>query len=73
MELVEILGYLAPAVLLVSFLMKNLNTLRLINSVGCLLFVAYGFLHEVPLWPVIISNGAIIFINFYYILKTKNA
>jgi len=69
----EIFGFTAPIAVLISFLMKELNTLRLVNSVGCLLFIAYGFLADPFLWPVIITNAAIICINFFYIFKSKTA
>ncbi|MDO9262139.1 MAG: uroporphyrinogen decarboxylase, partial [Flavobacteriaceae bacterium] len=48
-------GYLASVVLMISFLMKNINTLRIINSVGAFLFVVYGIM-LVTSWPIIITN-----------------
>jgi len=69
-ELTEWVGYLAMAVLLVSFMMKNVTKLRVINSVGCALFVTWGALiHENP---VIITNVSIILINFYYLFIKKD-
>lgn len=62
---VEWIGYAASFFLLLSFLMRNIKALRYINSLGCLLFVAYGFL--LGSWPLIITNGAIVLINFYYL------
>ena len=44
-ELTEWVGYLAMTVLLVSFMMKNVIKLRIINSVGCLFFVIYGLMN----------------------------
>ena len=41
---VEWVGYAAMATVLISFLMKSVNKLRIVNSLGCLLFVFYGFL-----------------------------
>lgn len=70
-SLTEIVGYIAMALLLMSFLMKDVKKLRLINSVACAFFVAYGFL-LVTSWPIIISNSAIIGINIYYLLIRKN-
>ena len=61
------IGYAAMATVLISFLMKNVNTLRLINSFGCLLFVAYGLLLEPISFPIIITNTAIFAINLYYL------
>ncbi len=65
----EWVGYLAMATLLVSFLMKNVRLLRIINSFGCFFFVIYGFLLEPKAYPIIITNIAIILINCYYLLK----
>ncbi len=62
----ELVGYLASLLLIVSFLMKNIRTLRLINSLGCIGFVVYGFLLQTS-WPVIITNAFIVGINMYYL------
>jgi len=64
----EWVGYLASLVLMISFLMKNINTLRIINSIGALLFVVYGIMLETS-WPVIITNAFILGINIYYLIK----
>lgn len=64
-------GYLAMATLLASFLMKNIRTLRLVNSIGGLLFVAYGFLLDPISYPIIITNLAIFCINMYYLFLKK--
>src|SRR5690606_42126143 len=39
---VEWYGYLASFFVLLSFFMKNITTLRYVNSIGCLFFVTYG-------------------------------
>jgi uncharacterized protein with PQ loop repeat len=67
-SLTEGVGYLASLVLMISFLMKNINTLRIVNSTGCLLFVAYGFLLMTS-WPIIISNAFILGVNIFYLGK----
>lgn len=66
---VEWLGYLATATVLTSFLMKAVTRLRVVNCIGCLLFVSYGFLLTPLSKPIIITNLAIFFINLYYIVK----
>ncbi len=71
LPLVEIVGYLAMATLLVSFMMKDVTKLRIINSVGCFLFVIYGFMLHTS-YPIIITNVSIILINFYYLFIDKN-
>jgi uncharacterized protein with PQ loop repeat len=67
-SLTEWVGYLASLVLMVSFLMKNINTLRIVNSMGCLLFVVYGFMLATS-WPIIISNSFILGVNIFYLIK----
>lgn len=66
---VEWVGYIATAVVLISFLMKSVMKLRIVNSFGCLLFVFYGVLLEPLSKPIIITNFAILSINVYYLLK----
>ncbi len=50
--------------------MKEIKTLRIINCIGCTLFVAYGVLLDFSL-PIIITNVAIVGINIYYLLKAN--
>lgn len=66
----EIIGYLASLIVLISFLMKNIKTLRIINTIGCIFFVAYGILLNFSI-PIIITNVAIVGINIYYLLKVN--
>lgn len=65
----EWVGYFASAAVLSSFLMKNIQMLRIINTVGCSLFVAYGFILPQISWPIIATNVSIIIINAYYLTK----
>jgi hypothetical protein len=67
----EWVGYLASLALIISFMMKNVNTLRIINSLGAILFVAYGYMLHIS-WPIIITNGFILMANIYYLtIKRK--
>jgi len=70
-SLTEWVGYLASLALMVSFLMKNINALRIINSIGCLLFVIYGFMLATS-WPIIITNFFILGVNVFYLTKKKS-
>jgi len=67
----EWVGYLAMATVLISFLMKSVNKLRIVNSFGCLLFVFYGFLLDPISNPIIVTNTAIFSINLYYLIIKK--
>ena len=69
----EMMGYAAMAVLMVSFLLKDLTKLRLVNTVACTLFVIYGFLMTPASYPIVISNAFIICVNVYYLVKLRKA
>ncbi|WP_375239924.1 uroporphyrinogen decarboxylase [Aurantibacter sp.] len=62
----EWVGYAASLGVLISFLMKDIKTLRYVNSLGCFLFVIYGILLDLSI-PIVITNTAILGINFYYL------
>ncbi|MFO7672305.1 MAG: uroporphyrinogen decarboxylase [Lutibacter sp.] len=62
----EWVGYAASLALIISFTMKNLNTLRIINSLGAVIFVAYGIMLQTS-YPIIITNTFILMVNLYYL------
>lgn len=64
----EWIGYAASVVLMISFLMKNIITLRIINSVGAIFFVIYGIMLAIS-WPIIITNTFILGVNAFYLTK----
>ena len=66
----EIIGYTASFIVLVSFLMTDISKLRIINSIGCVMFVAYGILLNFSI-PIILTNVAIVGINIYYLIKAN--
>lgn len=68
MSSAEILGLIASAIVLASFIPKNnLVLTRIINSVGALLFVIYGI--WINAWSVWILNSCCFALNLYYIIK----
>lgn len=66
MDRVEIIGYIAMTLLVLSFIPRQLKLIRVINLIGCIFFVAYGFLLGNK-WPIIISNGLIAVIQIYHL------
>jgi len=64
----DIVGYIGSVLILLSFLMKQIKTLRIINTIGCAVFVVYGIMLSFKL-PIIITNASIIVINIYYLRK----
>ncbi len=65
--MLDYLGYLASAIILVSLLMTSARKLRWINLIGAVTFAVYGFLTKV--YPVFLMNAAISIINIYYLYK----
>lgn len=68
---IEYVGYAASFFVLLSFVMKDMKTLRLINIVGCSFFIAYGFMIPGVSWPIVVTNVAIVIVNLYYLLKVS--
>jgi uncharacterized protein with PQ loop repeat len=67
----EIMGYAASLGVLLSFLMKDIKTLRVVNSIGCALFIIYGYMLPKDSMPIIVTNVAIIIINIYFLMKDR--
>lgn len=64
---IEIFGTLATLIILVSFLQTTTLRIRIVNSIGSLMFVIYGL--TIGAFSVWLLNGMCILINVYYILK----
>jgi hypothetical protein len=67
----EWIGYLGSIVLIISVMMRNFKALRIVNSIGASLFVAYGFMLSIA-WPIIITNTFIVLVNIYYLVFKQN-
>ena len=65
----EIIGYLAMFVTVLSFLFKDQMELRLANAVACLLWVAYGVC--IDSYPIIIVNLIIYVIHIVWVYKNR--
>jgi hypothetical protein len=63
----EMVGYLGSVLVAISLMMRSLLRLRIINSVGCVVFVIYGIL--IHAYPVAILNGFIVCINGFYLAR----
>ncbi|TXI84756.1 MAG: uroporphyrinogen decarboxylase [Crocinitomicaceae bacterium] len=65
----DYIGYIASGVVLLSFLMRKMIFLRIVNTIGCVFFIVYGILLGEA--PIIITNAAIVLINIYYLSKSN--
>lgn len=66
---IELVGYSASLFIAISLMMTDIVKLRIINSIGCILFIIYGL--NVGAYPVALANTIIIIINFYNLYKLK--
>ena len=69
----QYIGYFASVCIVLSFVMKKVQHIRLINLVGCLCFVIYGLMITPQLRPVIIPNALICMVQVYYLWIKKEA
>jgi len=69
MQSIEILGYGAMIIVLISMTMKDIRSLRTVNTIACAMFVLYGI--AIGSYPVAIMNSLVIFINLYQNYKHK--
>ena len=65
--MLEYLGYLASAIVLISVLMSSAKKLRWINLAGSAIFALYGFL--INALPVGVMNTGVAIINIYYLYR----
>jgi hypothetical protein len=66
---IEYIGYVAMIFIGISFLMKDIRKLRLLNLIGAGLFIFYGILLKQP--PIYLLNSFIVIVNLYYLFQKK--
>lgn len=67
-EIANYVGYAASFFVVLSFILKDLRKVRVVNLMGCILFVLYGVFSNM-LWPIIIPNAILCFIQLYHLVK----
>ncbi|MCQ2505828.1 MAG: YgjV family protein [Lachnospiraceae bacterium] len=67
----ELIGYLGSFLVVVSLLMSSVIKLRIINTVGSLIFTVYAIV--IKSYPTAVMNAALIIINIYYLVKLLKA
>lgn len=65
--IIDIIGYLGSGFVLFSFLLKDIKKIRIVNIVGALFFVVFGFCTNTL--PTAFMNLALIFVHVYYLVK----
>lgn len=67
-EITNYIGYAASFFVVLSFVLKDIQRIRIVNLVGCILFVLYGIFNNY-LWPIIIPNAVLCIIQSYHLVK----
>lgn len=65
--MIDLVAYIGSAFILVSFMLKDQIKLRILNSIGALIFIYYS-VYKAD-YPVIFINSSIVIINLIYIIK----
>ena len=68
--MIEVLGYVASAVVILSLTMTSIVRLRIVGLVGSLLFAAYGVL--VGALPVVATNAVIFGLHVFFLWRAFN-
>jgi hypothetical protein len=71
MRSIELVGILASVFIAASLTMKNIKWLRVINTIGAICFVIYGYV--IQSISVALMNTFIIGINIYFLVKLSRA
>lgn len=67
MNWVELIGICGTLFVLLSFLMKKVNKIRIVNIIGAILFVIYGLL--INAFSTWLLNSILIIIHIIYLIK----
>ena len=67
--MIQAIGYLATLMTGLSFMMKDLKTLRIVNASACLVWILYGYFTNST--PIIITNAGVFTIHTFAFLKEK--
>lgn len=63
----EIIGTVASIIILISFLFDDLRIIRIINIIGCIVFIIYGT--TIKSFSIELLNSGLFLIHIYHLLK----
>lgn len=65
--MIEFVGFLATTLVFLSFIFTKVKTIRILNLVGSIFFVIYGF--GIGAFWTGIMNAGLIFVQLYHLVK----
>lgn len=69
--ILELVGYFASALVLISLLMTSVVKLRVINMIGSLIFAVYALL--IGSYPTAVMNFCLVGVNIFYLVRMARA
>ena len=68
--IIELVGYLGSALVLVSFLMTSVVKLRIVNTLGSFIFMVYALI--IHSYPTAVMNFCLVLINLHFLWKGRH-
>ena len=68
--IIEGIGFLGSALVLVSFLMASVKKLRIVNTIGSFIFMVYALI--IHSYPTAIMNAALVIINLRFLWRMRS-
>ena len=67
--IIDIIGYIGTALILISFTIEDMFKLRVVNSIGSIVWIIYG----IGIWagPTILVNACVLCIHTYWFIKHR--
>ena len=67
--MIDIIGYIGMAIILYSFTIENIYKLRLMNSIGSIVWIVYGL--GIMAGPTIMVNSSVLAIHLHWFYKNR--
>ena len=68
--IIEAVGYIGSLLVLVSFLMTSVVKLRIVNTIGSVIFMIYALI--IRSYPTAVMNFCLVLINLRFLLKMRD-
>jgi hypothetical protein len=65
--MIDLLGFIASIIILISFAVKDIIKLRIVNSIGSIVWIIYGCIINNN--PTIFVNVAVLIIHSWWLIK----
>ena len=67
--MIDIIGYIGMGIILYSFTIENIYKLRLVNSIGSIVWIVYGL--GIMAGPTILVNSSVLAIHLHWFYKNR--